>query len=75
MVASLGESILQEIPLINYSDKDWTIKAQLTNENPKILYFNGPREFVVKKKYVLLLYRMVKAECFIGTLSVLYLWV
>jgi len=50
MTASLGETIIQEIPLINYSDKEWVIKASLTNDNPKAAYFNGPKEFNVKKK-------------------------
>jgi len=49
-VASLGESILQEIPLINYSEKEWIIKVQLVNDNPKLAYFSGPKEFVVKRK-------------------------
>ena len=50
MMANLGETIQQEIPLINYTDKDWLIKALITNDNPKYVYFNGPKEFTVKKK-------------------------
>jgi len=33
MVASLGDVLTQEIPLNNYSDKDWNIKTMITHEN------------------------------------------
>lgn len=32
MIAQIGETCTQELPLINYSNKDWTLKVQLISE-------------------------------------------
>jgi hypothetical protein len=50
MVASLGETIVQDIPLINYSNEEWVVRASLTNENPKMAYFQGPKDVHIKPK-------------------------
>lgn len=51
ILAQIGESVTQDIPIINYSSKDWVIKVALTNNNVKAANFTGPaREIHVKKK-------------------------
>jgi len=52
ILASIGENVQQEIPVINYSNKDWTIRVALQNENVKASNFSGSaKEFTVKRKY------------------------
>lgn len=39
MIAQIGETVVQDIPVINYSNKDWTIKCQLMNDNVRGAHF------------------------------------
>ena len=43
---------MQEIPIINYSAKDWPIKVNLVNNNTKAANFTGPpQQIIIPKKY------------------------
>jgi hypothetical protein len=42
VLANIGEVVTQEIPIINYSAKDWPIKINLINNNTKAANFTGP---------------------------------
>ena len=43
-------SVTQDIPFNNETDKDWSIKANLTFDKGKNGQFNAPKEIVAKKK-------------------------
>lgn len=46
-----GEELKQEIPIVNNSDKDWTIKISLLgDQNKNINLFSCVKELIVKKK-------------------------
>jgi len=65
MTAPARECVVQEIPIINNTDKDWQLKISLTPANPddKSFFINQPpsqprdgsrpaslRDFLIKKK-------------------------
>ena len=41
------ETVTQEIPIVNNSDKEWQVKVRLTQEND---YFSVTKDFIVRKK-------------------------
>ncbi len=53
MTAQIGETCVQDIPLINYSNKDWKINAQIVNTGkagPNC--FAGPvKDILVRAQY------------------------
>jgi len=47
----IGEEIKQEIPIINNTEKSWSMKVSLLNPNDTNgQYFTGPKEFYIKGK-------------------------
>ena len=51
MKCPAGEELKQEIPIVNNSDKDWTIKINLNgDQNKNINLFSCVKELIVKKK-------------------------